>query len=366
MSFIEIVSTAFYIASAIQLIYWILIFSKLIFHNEKTTPNSEKGVSVVICARNEYHNLKNNLDRFLSQSYRLYEIIVVDDCSTDETASLLLQYRESHTTFVIVNNTKKLELGKKVALTAGIKAARFDTILLSDADCVPSSDDWIATMVANLDESKQIVLGYGAYHTTDNFLNRFIRFETVLTAIQYMSYALHGKPYMGVGRNLMYSKTLFLENKGFASHQHVPSGDDDLFINEVATKTNTAICMHPSGFTYSEPAQTLRNFYRQKNRHYAVSTSYDIISQLFLGLFALSYFIHFSGGILLMLLGVATQKLVLTLAARLIITWWIFSHLVRKFKEKGLVLWFPILELLLPIYYLVFTPASMIKIKKWK
>jgi glycosyltransferase involved in cell wall biosynthesis len=366
MSIINILLLAFYTATIIQVFYWIFIFTKLIFYKEKCTPKTEKGVSVVICARNEYHNLKNNLDRFLSQNYRSYEIIVVDDCSTDETPSLLLQYRDTHSTFAFVNITNKLELGKKVALTAGIKAARFDTILLSDADCVPNSDDWITTMVANLDSSKKIVLGYGAYKYADSFLNRFIRFETVLTAIQYMSYALHGKPYMGVGRNLMYSKNLFLENDGFASHQHLPSGDDDLFINEVATTTNTAICMHPSGFTYSEPAQTLRNFYRQKNRHYAVSTSYDIISQLFLGLFALSYFIHFSGGILLMLLGVTTQKLMLTLAARLIITWWIFAHLVRKFKEKGLVLWFPILELLLPIYYMVFTPASMFKIKKWK
>jgi poly-beta-1,6-N-acetyl-D-glucosamine synthase len=363
----QYVTYAFYIATVFQLVYWLFVFSKLIFYKHKTKQKKEQGVSIVICAHNEYENLKKNLDRFLNQNYRSYEIVVVNDCSTDQTLDLLLWYREMHSIFVIVNITQKFKQGKKVALAEGIKASKFDTVLLTDADCFPSSNEWITEMVSNLQDEKEIILGYGAYKNTGTWLNAFIRFETIMTAIQYMSFALNGKPYMGVGRNLMYKKHLFLSGDAVAKHDHIPAGDDDLFINRIANKNNTAICLNQKGFTISEGAETLRNFYVQKNRHYSVSKHYNLTSQILLGLFSFTYFIHISGGILLMLSSIAgKQLLMLTYAVRLIITWAVFGLIVRRFGEKKLFLRYPIFELLMPIYYVIFTPALMNKFKKWK
>ena len=116
----------------------------------------------------------------------------------------------------------------------------------------------------------EIVLGYGAYKKYPGILNKLIRFETFHTALQYFSYALAGKPYMGVGRNLSYRKEAFLRNKGFSAINHIPSGDDDLFINMIATKTNTAIVIDKEAHTLSEPHKTW---------HYGRSKKTGIIQQ---------------------------------------------------------------------------------------
>src|SRR5688572_33381892 len=120
----------------------------------------------------------------------------------------------------------------------------------------------------------EVVLGYGAYYKRPGMLNKLIRFETFHSALQYFSLALAGLPYMGVGRNLSYKKELFLRNKGFSSINHVLSGDDDLFINQVATKHNVNVVLDQEAFTLSEPKRRFKDWIRQKNRHYSTGKYY--------------------------------------------------------------------------------------------
>src|SRR5690606_34092381 len=161
--------------------------------------------------------------------------------------------------------------GKKFALSLGIKAAQYEHLVFTDADCVPESSDWLTHMAGAFSGGKEIVLGYSPYLRRAGMLNALIRFETFHTAMSYLSYALKGKPYMGVGRNMAYTKSLFFRGKGFASHMHIASGDDDLFVNQNATPHNTTICIHPEAHVWSEPKTTFSAYARQKTRHAGAS-----------------------------------------------------------------------------------------------
>jgi len=216
----------------------------------------EHPVSVIICARDEAHNLVKNLPGVLVQDYATtHEVVLVNDNSTDESKYVIDEFKRSFKNLTMIELTQEAKMisGKKFPLSMGIKSAKYEIVLLTDADCVPASENWIKKMQGAYEDHTEIVLGYGAYHKKPGLLNKLIRFETFHTAMQYFSYALAGKPYMGVGRNLSYKKELFFKNKGFSSINQIPSGDDDLFINQVAKAENTAILLDHDTHTLSEP-----------------------------------------------------------------------------------------------------------------
>ena len=235
-----IVLSIFCFCLLVQLFYYFFIYFRFIFYRDRSKRKTNEPVSVVICAQNEELNLKKFLPSVLNQNYPEYEVIVVDDCSTDNTADVLsefkLKYKNLRVTFI--NKDDKFSHGKKLALTVGIKGAKHEWLLLTDADCEPVNENWIKTMSQNFTKDTSVVLGYGGYFRKRSILNNLIRFDALFIALQYFSLALKGKPYMGVGRNLAYRQSLFFKNKGFASHYQLLSGDDDLFINEVANKKN--------------------------------------------------------------------------------------------------------------------------------
>ena len=263
---------SFLILGFIQLIYYLIVFSRLAFYRGIKNGKSEENIapiSVIICAKNERDNLLQFLPDFLNQDYPNFEVIVVNDHSVDDTEDVLKAFtmQFQNLKIVTVPDNDRFYGSKKFALTLGIKAAQFDHVLLTDADCKPASNTWITLMSAYA-QKKQIILGFGAYEKQKGLLNKLIRFDTFFTAVQYLSFSLCKMPYMGVGRNLAYHKELFFKNKGFSSHQHILSGDDDLFINEVANKTNTQIVVDSAAHTISVPKQSFKLWIRQKRRHY--------------------------------------------------------------------------------------------------
>lgn len=235
-----------------------------------------KPVSVVVCVRNNMHTIKPLIENLLKQNYPLYEIIMVDDRSGDEVYDYLLTMKYTYPNFRMtrIEETPDRMNAKKFALTLGIKAARYDQIIFTDDDCLPRSDQWIRQMQLGFQSSKEIVLGYSPYKRYPGLLNALIRYETFYTAVQYLSMALAGKPYMGVGRNLAYNKELFFTYKGFYKHISVNGGDDDLFINRTASADNVQIVISPESMVESEPKTTLKGWYRQKLRHFSVGSLY--------------------------------------------------------------------------------------------
>ncbi len=326
-------------------------------------------ISVIISARNEAENLTRFLPAILQQDYLQYEVIVVNDCSTDESDLILLNLSENHPHLKLVNVTehRRFKTGKKFALTMGIKAATYEHLLFTDADCEPASPQWVARMAANFTGSTEIVLGYSPYTKARGFINAFTRFETLRTAINYLSAALGRNAYMGIGRNLAYTKTLFFKNKGFASHLHVMAGDDDLFVNKNATPENTVIEVHPDSFMYTEAKSSIGAYYRQKKRHMGVGSLYKGKHRFILSLEAMTGFLFYVA------LGFCVyfqQQPIVLVGAYLVrmITQLVVYYLSAK-KLTGMdLLWFiPFFDLFYYLYLNIFgLIGTFIKTTQWK
>ena len=271
----------------IQLIYLVMLliaFSRKRIAGSNVTP----PVSVIICAHDEEKNLRELIPLLLQQHYSQFEVIIVEDRCNDGTYDFLLEATtlDKRLKMVRVRHLPEHVSGKKYALTLGIKAAAYEWVLFTDADCRPNSDQWIRSMASHFQESAQIVLGYSPFTKFPGYLNSFIRFDSLLTGIQFIGWALLGRPYMGVGRNLAYRKALFFENKGFNNFLRITGGDDDLFVNKLATTKNTVVSIGAALLMPSTPKKTWKEFLYQKLRHLSVGKYYNLNDRILLGLFS--------------------------------------------------------------------------------
>jgi len=351
----------FFISVLIQLIYYWALFSKLAFYKKQPPATIEQPpVSVVLAARNEYHHLRKNLPAILEQKYPDFEVVVVNHASDDKTADYLkeLQNRYSRLKVITIEQDLNFFHGKKFPLSIGIKSAAHEILLLTDADCRPASPFWISRMASNYNDRTEVVIGYGPYRKEKGFLNRLIRYDTFLVALQYLSFALAGKPYMGVGRNLSYRKSLFLKNKGFIAHYNVASGDDDLFINEVARKENTRTELAPESFVYSEPKHHFNEWFRQKRRHLTTGKKYKPKYKFLLGIYHLSLLTYYLSLVLILWLTAATQQIVLFVTLSFVFLRFITRIAIQKkalnrLQEKQIflfsLLWEPFHTLLMTV-----------------
>ncbi len=365
-----IIFVAFCSVAFIQLFYFLFFFSRLSFYKAKQNSSSQThAVSVVICARDEAKNLTENLPLVLKQDFKTtHEVVVVDDNSFDETKYILADFKKIHKQLEVVGLTQEAKMipGKKFPLSIGIKTAKHEILLLTDSDCAPASDHWIESMQNTYADNTEIVLGYGSFQKSSGMLNKLIRWETFHSALQYFSYALAGVPYMGVGRNLSYKKSLFFQHKGFAAHNNIPGGDDDLFVNVAATRRNTKINIDKNSFTISKPASTWKQWKTQKKRHYTTGKYYKAFHKLLLGLYALSHFLFYP-------LLVAScifynwQYALIIFAARLIIQAIVYWKCLSKLGEKDLFSMFLFFDLWMFFYYFIFAPALVRKPQQtWK
>lgn len=346
---------------ALQVLYYLFFFLRLaIYKKPKKTVQVEHPISVVICARDEAHNLANTLPGVLVQAYSTtHEVVLVNDNSEDETKYLLDEFKKSFKNLnpVLLTQEAKMIAGKKFPLSMGIKSAKNETLLLTDADCIPASEHWMRLMQDGYNEGKEIVLGYGAYKKKPGLLNKLIRFETFHTALQYFSYALAGLPYMGVGRNLSYKRELFIKNKGFSSINQIPSGDDDLFINQVANRRNTAIVVDHDAHTLSKPKTTFKDWMTQKYRHYTTSKFYKKKHVFLLGLYSVSQFLVYPSLILALVFTKAYILLIGLWACRMILQGLILRGAMKKLNELDLWPWFILLDIWSFFYYLFTLPS---------
>lgn len=356
-------------ATGIQILYFLFFHLRLALYKKQVDFNREfPPISVIICARNEDVNLKNNLPKILAQDYPQFEVIVVDDNSEDGTLEFLhyLAHKEPRLKKVRVGEVNRLMAGKKFPLTLGIKAATYDTLVLTDADCIPASNQWLKITIASYRDSDSIILGYGAYEKEKGFLNKLIRFETVFSAMQYLSYALARLPYMGVGRNLSYKKELFFKYGGFADHRNIPSGDDDLFINKVANKKNCGINIHKDAFTYSTPKQTYPDWKEQKKRHLSTAKFYKAKHKFLLSVFPITQILSWMLFPVLILFLFQWYYVLGLFVLRLILQRILYTGCMKKLDEKDLISSIEIFDVLQVFYYFVFARAAMVKTKyRW-
>lgn len=354
-----------------SLIYFVLDIA-LAYHvlqikSKKKSVTSE-GVSVIIAAKNETANLKQNLIYILQQQHPKFEVIVINDHSTDDTIKVLEEFSKAHSGLKFISITTG-EPSKKAALTKGIEMSSFNTLCFTDADCKPQSAQWLSTMESYLTTNTPVVLGFSPYTKYKGLLNKLIRFETLQTAINYFGFAKMGQPYMAVGRNLMYTKTVFRSVNGFTTHEHLRSGDDDLFLKEVISKHNIALCTDSGTFVESTPKTTLKSWIAQKQRHITTANHYRtthqfILSGQFMVRFLFWYFVlPFSGllpvsgfGTILGLISVYTVLVFLKTE--------FWRETFKTFQAEPLLFIVPFLEFLLVNVQLYVFLSNLIRHKK--
>lgn len=365
----KILLSLFSVFLLIQLFYYLIIYIRIAFYKKQHVDAKTDPVSVVICARNELKNLRNFLPLILEQDYPNYQVIIVNDCSWDETGKALEEYEDAYSNLKVVtlHEQERYKHGKKFALSLGIKAAEHEILLLTDADCYPTGKNWIREMTKNISTTKDIVIGYGAYQKSSGFLNKWIRFDTVFNAIQYLSNALMGNAYMGTGRNLCYKKSLFFKNKGFAAHHHLLSGDDDLFINQTATSNNVVVELNPESFTYSKPKEKLSDWIKQKKRHMSTGSYYKPKHQFMLGLYYFSHIFFYLALAALIILKIKPEIILTGYLIRLLVQLVVFGTAMKKLKELDLLWLTPFFDILIVLIYPILATSNLfIKNKTWK
>jgi len=358
---------AFVAVTVVQLFYYLYFFRRVAFYNPSPKEQSQQHpVSVIICARDEDENLARHLPGVLVQDYSTtHEVIVVNDNSVDDSKYILAELKKTFKKLQVVDleQEAKLIAGKKYPLSIGIKEAKHEIVLLTDADCVPATEKWVYKMQDAFHNGVEVALGYGAYNKAPGFLNKAIRFETFHTALQYFGYALAGKPYMGVGRNLAYRKDVFFRNKGFSAINHIPSGDDDLFINRVANGHNTAVVLDPEAFTLSAPKQTWKDWKRQKSRHYSTGKFYKKGHQFLLGLYTATYF-FFYPLFVLSLVFFDWRLALIPLGVRLLTVGIVWNKAMKRLRESDLFGWFLFWDVWMFFYYIIFATSLWKKPRK--
>ncbi len=312
-------------------------------------------VSVIICARNEGDNLQRFLPLVLEQNYADYEVIIVNDGSCDDTEEIIKELQKVYHNLYITNIPQETRIisHKKLAITVGVKAAKNEILLFTDADCRPLTPNWITAMVRNFDGQTEFVLGHGNYYRGRGFISKLVSYDTLTIAMQYMGFALLGHPYMGVGRNMAYRKSTFFNHKGFAGFLHVASGDDDLLINAFGKKHNTRIEPSREAETLSLPKTTFRDWYYQKLRHLSTVDVYKSGSKMWIGLEPFTRGLFYLTIILLAIFGY-NNPIVLAIAAgsfllRFLIQFIIINLTARVYNDKKFGLSIILFDILLPL-----------------
>lgn len=345
-------SLLFILTLAVQLFYHWLVFQKLAFAKIGSSQKLSPPVSIIIAARNEQENLPRLLNALKEQQYPVFEVIVVNDRSTDGTLRVLENFSKDFSQLKAVHIAELPQgwTGKKNAIKHGIDASRYEILLFTDADCYPASENWISEMAGSFEPNVDLVLGFSPYEKSSNILNQFIRFETLHTGLLYLSFAISGKPYMGVGRNLAYQKWLF-EKSGFGGDEKYTGGDDDIFVNRHARKSNTGVVLTPESQMISIPEISGLAYLRQKIRHLSAGKRYHKKDQTRLGIFSLATLAGWILFIYLLIIAENKALILVPFAVRSLSFYSIFTRSGQKLKVK-LAYWaLPLFDLCYTISY---------------
>lgn len=353
------------LCAAVLLYYWIKVFAKLNrYTQKKINSNQQRPLSIIIAAYNEADNLRRFLPKILEQEYFQFEVVLIDDHSADETGDVI---RELNSERISYKKNKEGQKGKKSAITYGVEMAKYQYLVFIDADCYPNSKYWLQEINASFNEQNDLILGHGRFEKTKGLLNKLIRYENVLNATQYLSFAISGIPYMGVGRNMAYSKELFVNSNRFESHQDINSGDDDLFVNENADSAAVGVMINSESHTISRAKSSLKEYIVQKRRHLQAGTRYKSSHKLILAVYGASQFMFSAIFLVLLLIGFRPMQVLLVFSLKELIQIFIFKDICDKLEDQQLIIWKPFLEALF-----IFTIAGIgistwiWKVSRWK
>jgi len=364
---LQLIILIFFAVTAAFLSLYYLLFLRFALAKKPMLTEPNFPVSVIVVGRNEAKNFKKNLPLLCQQDFNQFEVVAVNDQSIDDSIEVIEELQKEYANLRLVNvaENDRFYLGKKYGLTLGIKAASYDQLLLTDADCVPASPKWISNMMSPM-TSKALILGYGKYEFSNHLVNLFIQFETVHTAIQYFSYALLGMPYMGVGRNMAYHRQLFFDNKGFVSHMNIMSGDDDLFVQQAATRKNVAVVFQKEAHTLSAPKTSFKEWFRQKQRHYKTSKFYKPSHKFALGFYGFLQPLFYAALVLTFMFTPFWKEALIITGVKIFLQYLVFVLSTLKLGSYRILWVLPLLELLTwLLQFYAYLLSAMRKKPRW-
>ena len=318
----------------IQLIYYfglnnrIHIRNKAVRKEEVHFTQEMPPLSVILYARNEADNLRKILPSILEQDYPQFEVIVINDASTDETEDVLgfMEEKYPHLYHSFTPDSARYISHKKLALTLGIKASKHDWLVFTESNCMPARRLLLILMARNFTSQTQIVLGYSGYDRTKGWLHKRVAFDTLFQSLRYLCFALAGKPYMGIGRNMAYRKELFFQRKGYSTYLNLQRGEDDLFINLIATPSNTRVETDINATMRIQPVYNYKEWKEEKISYMATARYYRGIQRYFSGFETFSRLLYYAVCIAGIVIGILHLHWLSAGNALLI---WIFRYIVQ-------------------------------------
>ncbi|MDD2571135.1 MAG: glycosyltransferase [Bacteroidales bacterium] len=335
---------------AVQMFFYLRYYRQVGRYKKTNIKSDQDSVSVILCVKNEAINLAANLPIILNQNYPDFQVVVVNEGSEDETADLLTQFQKEHPHLYVthIERNHPYPHARKLAQTIGVKAAKHEQLLFTEASCRPQGLDWITHMQSNFLMKNDIVIGYCTYHREKSALNRFIRTDNLMDAQQYLGFALKGNPFKANGRNLAFRKSLFIKRKGYASQLHLPSGENDVFVNQSATSLNTSIEIHPDSILMAEAPRTLKEWLRRKQEDLAAVSHFRRRQRLMIRFESISRVVYYFCLILLLSWWRFAGYLIILAFIRLLTRLWITKLTIKRLKEKGVWLLSLIHEIIIP------------------
>lgn len=323
------------------------------------------SLSVVVCSHNDVRELKKNLLLLLNQQYEIFEVIVVDDHSEDGTAEWLTKISSEKLRVITLRNNKKP--GKRWALAEGISAARYEWVVLTDADCMVSEHLWLKKLAGYFTEEYIGYVGYGPYIRSSGFLNCLIRFDTAHIALLFLSSAAAGFPYMGVGRNMGWHRSVIPLLVQVLKQLPTSSGDDDLVLQTMRNYGKILAIADPDTFVYSEPKKTCLSWLRQKTRHHTTGWMYHWKDKLWLGAWQISRLTFYPLCFTCIMLDYFPLLGFGAFLLRSVFVWGWMAVRFNKLLEKDLILYIPLLDIIhtfvLPVFSLL---SAGKKSRPWK
>lgn len=318
----------------VQIIYYLSVYNRIYRRNRKVEKGKLKfseelpPLSVIICAKDDLHNLKEFLPSVLEQDYPEFEVIVINDSATDDTSDFLKRLKEKYSNLYhsFTPDSSRYISHKKLAVILGIKASKHDWLVFTDPNCRPASPNWLRLMARNFTPETEIVLGCNQYQKGKNWLHKKVSFDSLYTSIRTLGLALGGKPYMGWGRNLAYKKELFYKSKGFSDHLNLQRGDDDLFINKVANKRNTRVETSPDAVVWLQPLKYTKDWTEEKISYMATSFYYKGIKKMILGNETLVRLLFYAGLIAAVVYSILSLNWIVGAIAALL---WLIRYIIQ-------------------------------------
>lgn len=346
-----------------QAAYYLGLYNKIHLRARREADHTnlrseEPPLSVIIVAKDAAHELQENLPAILEQDYPEFEVIVVYDRSADDCddALKLLEDKYSNLYHTFIPDSARYISHKKLGITMGIKASRYDWLVFTESNCRPQSNQWLRKMAGNFTPATEIVLGYSNYEKTPGWFNKKITFDTLLNAMRYLGMALSGRPYMGTGRNLAYRKSLYYKQKGFSSHLNLQRGEDDLFINEAANNHNVRVETGPESIMRISVPRYKRVWHEEKISYMATSRFFKGMARYLMGFETCSRLLFYATLIATILIGILHHQWIsagialLLWILRFIIQLTVFRKTCKDLGERRFYALLPVFDILQPMW----------------